>query len=259
VNELLVLGALLCALAAAVRSTWSPCGLSMLSTITPVGERGRGQRFGSTAGWFVAGAVLGGACLGAVMAGLAAAVARWAPRPDVMALLALGAAVVAAASDLGLGGFGLPVHHRQVNERWLDGYRSWVYGAGFGFQIGTGLLTYITTAALYLTVVLGALSARPLAALLVGTLFGLVRGLAVFAGRRVVDTDALRRVHRRLAELSPASRLLVVIVELAVAVAAATAVAPLLGLGTAAGAFLVLAARRRFVLSPALALVRRRS
>jgi MFS family permease len=258
VNDVLVLVAVVCAGAAAVRSTWSPCGLSMLSTITPLGERGRGHRFGSTAAWFVGGAVLGGACLGAVMAGLAAVVAGFSPQPDVTALLALGAGVVAAASDLHLGGFGLPVHHRQVNERWLDGYRSWVYGAGFGFQIGTGLLTYITTAAVYLTVVLGALSGRPLAAFVVGTLFGLVRGLAVFGARRVTDTDGLRRVHRRLAELAPASRLLVVVVELGVAVAAATAVAPLLGLGTAAGVALVLATRRRLV-APALAPVRRRS
>ena len=39
---------------AAIRSTWSPCGLSMLATITPVGERGRGNRYRSTAAWFVA-------------------------------------------------------------------------------------------------------------------------------------------------------------------------------------------------------------
>ena len=56
------------ALAAAVRSTWSPCGLSMLSQITPVAEAGRHQRFGRTAAWFVAGAVLGGLTLGGAAA-----------------------------------------------------------------------------------------------------------------------------------------------------------------------------------------------
>ena len=40
---------------------------------------------------------------------------------------------------LHLGGFILPVHHRQVNERWLDQFRPWVYGAGFGWQIGDGV------------------------------------------------------------------------------------------------------------------------
>ena len=46
--------------AAAVYSTWSPCGQSMLSTITPLGEQRRGARFGWTAGWFVVGALAGG-------------------------------------------------------------------------------------------------------------------------------------------------------------------------------------------------------
>src|SRR5262245_28638289 len=44
------------AVAAAVRSTWSPCGLSMLSSITPFGERSRGHRYSVTAAWFVVGA-----------------------------------------------------------------------------------------------------------------------------------------------------------------------------------------------------------
>src|ERR1044072_8666234 len=68
-----VLG-LVVALAAAVRSTWSPCGQSMLSQLTPVGEASRGYRYRTTAAWFVAGAIVGGATLGAAMALLAAAV-----------------------------------------------------------------------------------------------------------------------------------------------------------------------------------------
>ena len=60
--------AVVLALAAALRSTWSPCGLSMLSQITPVAEAGRQQKFGRTAGWFVAGSVVGGLTLGALIA-----------------------------------------------------------------------------------------------------------------------------------------------------------------------------------------------
>ena len=66
--------ALLVAAAAAVRSTWSPCGLSMLSTITPFGERGKGHRYAATCAWFVLGATAGGLALGALAAGLAASV-----------------------------------------------------------------------------------------------------------------------------------------------------------------------------------------
>ena len=50
----------LVALAAAVRSTWSPCGLSMLSTITPLSEQAKGHSYRSTAAWFVLGATVGG-------------------------------------------------------------------------------------------------------------------------------------------------------------------------------------------------------
>ena len=65
-TALLVTLAAVVAVAAAIRSTWSPCGLSMLSTITPLGESGRRNRWAVTATWFVGGATLGGATLGAV-------------------------------------------------------------------------------------------------------------------------------------------------------------------------------------------------
>ena len=42
----LLILAIATACGAAVRSTWSPCGLSMLSTITPLTERARGHRYG---------------------------------------------------------------------------------------------------------------------------------------------------------------------------------------------------------------------
>jgi hypothetical protein len=55
------------AIAAAIRSTWSPCGQSVLSQITPFGERARGHRFGATAGWYILGAVVGAVGTGAVV------------------------------------------------------------------------------------------------------------------------------------------------------------------------------------------------
>ena len=44
-------------------------------------------------------------------------------------------------------GFGPPFLCRQVNEAWLSKYRPWVYGGGFGWQIGAGVTTYVMTAA----------------------------------------------------------------------------------------------------------------
>jgi hypothetical protein len=209
----------------------------MLSTITPIGERGRGGRFGVTAAWFVVGAVLGGLTFGAVCAGLAAAVAAGHLSGALVAGLAAAAAAVAAASDAAPDGWRLPIHRRQVNEVWLDRYRPWVYGTGFGWQIGAGLTTYIMTAAVYLVVVLAALSGDPALALGAGAVFGLVRGLAVYAGRDLVTPEALRSFHRRFTAVGPAVGLAAVGVQ---AVVAATLAGRAFGWPTATGLALVL-------------------
>jgi hypothetical protein len=206
VTTVLALLAFVLAVGAAARSTWSPCGLSMLSTITPLAERGRGHRYGVTCGWFVLGATAGGLFLGAVTSFLAAAVRLAGPSPVVAGSVGLAASLVAFTSDTGLAGIRVPVHFRQVNERWLDAYRPWVYGVGFGFQIGCGLATYITTAAVYLMVVLAALTGDPMVALAVGGVFGLVRGLAVLATWRATTAPALLAFHRRFAAREPAAR-----------------------------------------------------
>ena len=183
----LLILAIATACGAAVRSTWSPCGLSMLSTITPLTERARGHRYGLTVAWFALGALAGGAALGVMAAVLALLV--HVVGLSATAALATGAvfAVVGLAADLHVAGVRLPTHPRQVNETWLGRYRRWIYAAGFGVQIGSGLATYVMTAAVYLTIVLAALTGSPIAALGIGMLFGAVRGLAVLAGRRGDD------------------------------------------------------------------------
>jgi hypothetical protein len=182
---------------AAVRSTWSPCSLSMLSTVTPIGEASRGHRYPATAASFIGGAVLGGATLGALMAGLAALVGAVSPSDRAVAIAVIVASIVTIASDVRLGGFSLPKIARQVNETWLDRYRGGVYGVGFGWQIGVGLSTYVMTAAVYLMIVLGALTARPLVALALGSGFGLFRGLALLLGARLRTPLAIRVMHAR--------------------------------------------------------------
>jgi len=240
------------AVAAAIRSTWSPCGLSMLSTITPLGERGRNHRYASTASWFVLGAVLGGATLGVGAALLAIGVGTFDLSPEA----ALGAsallAAVTIASDLNVGGFRLPSHTRQVNESWLDEFRSWVYGGGFGWQIGVGLATYVTTAAVYLMIGMAALTGDPVVAFLVMTGFGLVRGLAVLLGRRLTSPERLFALHRRLEELLPTAQRAIVLVQaavLAVAAGAAWGPAPAIVLGVA-GLVVTVARRPRPAMRP---------
>ncbi len=235
------------AIIAAIRSIWSPCGLSMLSTITPVAEAGRGHSFRSTSTWFVIGSVVGGLTLGSLMAAIAALTARF----GLTASLALGITVVAsllaAASDGRLAGFHIPGHDRQVNERWLDRYRSWVYGAGFGWQIGVGVATYIMTSALYLLILMGGLTAEPVFAIALGALFGLVRGLAVYLASGLDSTERLLSFHARFESHREAVRQTTIVVLAVVSVAAAAAAgatATLLGVVLVMAAGIVMLSRR---------------
>jgi MFS family permease len=232
-TTLIISVAALVTVASAVRSTWSPCGLSMLASITPLSETGRGNRFGTTATWFVVGSTVGGLTLGLGVAVLAVGVHGLALSSAALGVAALATAVLAAASDIGVKGFRLPVHHRQVNERWLDQFRPWVYAAGFGGQIGSGLATYITTAAVYLMIVLGALGGSPVWAVALGIAFGFVRGLSVLLGRNITDPDALRRFHRRFVDAGSKVNRITVLIEVAAADAVAWMLSPPIGLGVA--------------------------
>lgn len=228
----LLLVALFVAAVAAIRGVWSPCGLSMLSSITPMTEAGRGNRFDVTAAWFVVGSIIGGLSLGGLTA--AGAVGIDALGLSIEARLGAAAvlAIVTAAVDLGVLGIDLPIFKRQVNDAWLRNYRSWVYGAGFGWQIGFGVATYIMTAGVLLTVGLAVLTASPLIALAICATFGLVRGSAVFIGRPATSPAALGRVHERLENAAPAARAAAAGIQVfAASVFAALAWHPLAGLG----------------------------
>lgn len=221
------------AVTAGIRGTWSPCGLSMVSAINPLSERSRGNRYWLTTLWFIAGALAGGAALGAGSAMLAFVLRPLADRPAL--ILAAAACLVALAADRRVAGFRLPVHPRQVNELWLMRYRRWLYAAGFGLQIGVGFATYVMTAATYLVVVLAALAGSPALALQAGLLFGLVRGLAVLLSSRCRSAAALRRLHAWLSRLEPASLRLVMAAELAGAVALGIAAGSIVAVVTIAG------------------------
>jgi hypothetical protein len=195
----------------------------MLSTITPLAEQGRGHRYRSTAAWFVIGAIVGGATLG-----LGAALLAWLVSfMHLTTAAALGCAavlaLVTAASDLRVFGFHLPIHPRQVNELWLGRFRSWVYGSGFGWQIGVGFATYIMTGAVYLTVALAALSGEPLVAFGICVLFGFLRGLAILLGAVITSPERLIAFHRRFDALAEPVRRAVIGIQIAVAAVAASA------------------------------------
>jgi hypothetical protein len=162
--------------------------------------------------------------LGGATAGLAAIASAAALDQSSALAVAAACAFAAATIDTRVLGFGPPFFRRQVNEDWLLRYRSWVYGSGFGWQIGVGIATYVMTAAVPLVVILGALSASPWAALGIGMVFGLARGLAVLLGAPVRTLPALYSFHRRFDAAAEPVRQAVIGVQLAVALGAAWAV-----------------------------------
>lgn len=176
----------------------------MLSSIHPLGERGKGNRFGVTATGFVVGSTAGGAALGAVLGlvGLLPSLVLG----DVAALALVGAVVVAAAV-FEYTGRSLPSIPRQVDEDWLNQYRGWVYGIGFGFQLGAGVLTYITSAAVYVVLAAALLIGHPVAAIAIGVAFGLTRGLTLLPARSIQSPQALISFHRRLDRSASAVRI----------------------------------------------------
>ncbi len=191
----------------------------MLSSIHPLGERAKGNRWSVTATAFVVGSVAGGLTLGAV-AGSAGAVIGLDVDPSESAALAVaGAAIVLAlAFDLRLFGLRLPTTRRQVNVSWLNRYRGWVYGLGYGFQLGLGVVTVVNSAVIYAAPLIASATGSIAGGMAIGGVFGLVRGLAIIPGRRITTPERLREFHRRLdrvagltARLAPVGEIVVVL------------------------------------------------
>ena len=167
----------------------------MLGSITPLGERSRNRRWGITVGAYLIGSTLGGALIGAVLGRLGA----FLPAPDGRAIaLRLGvlaaAAAVGLAFDLELGGLRLPTVHRQVNQDWIVHYRGWVVGLGFGFQLGLGVITVVTTSTVYVMWLAASLSGSAAAGALIGGAFGLVRASVLLSVAGVKRPEQLGRV-----------------------------------------------------------------
>ncbi len=213
----------------------------MLSSITPLSETGRGHRYWATVSWFLFGSILGGLTLGAIAALGSSLVAGLGMSADASALLVLIAGLVTLASDLGTGGFRLPANPRQVERTWLDRYRPWLYGMGFGWQLGVGVATYVMSASVYLMVIVAASTGEPLLALAIVTGFGFLRGLAILPAATVRTPADLGRLHRRIERLRPASRVVAVVGQIGVLVAAISVIwGP--GPGLAAGVIFAIVA-----------------
>jgi hypothetical protein len=169
----------------------------MLASITPLGERGRGARWGITVVAFVGGSTGGGVGVGAA-GGTLGWVIGMGVSPVNRLWIMVAALVVAVLLDLRIVPIRLPGPRRQVNEQWLQRYRGWVYGIGFGAQLGVGVATIVSTSAVYATLVAAVLAGSPPRGALIGAAFGAVRGLAVLPARVVTDPAGLVRLDAGL-------------------------------------------------------------
>jgi hypothetical protein len=183
----------------------------MLASITPLGERGRNRRWGHTVSFYVIGAVLGGATRGVILGGLGSLIPESArPSTATIAVLLGIVLLVAAGIEARLLPIPIPGLERQVNEDWLDHYRGWVIGFGFGYQLGLALAVYITSASLWVVFLAEFLTFSPVGGLAIGATFGVIRTLPLLATFRVTTPQQLRSAHARLERASrPMERVVV--------------------------------------------------
>ena len=187
----------------------------MLASITPLGQRGRGASWRRITTAYVAASVTGGALTGLVLGGAGQALLGHPRSWAVIAAAAL--ALLAAAWEL--HGARPPSLRRQVDENWLGAYRDWVCGVGFGFQLGLGVVTIVTSVSLYLVWLLEAVTAAPAAGAAIGAVFGLARAAPLLSMHNVHDPASLRVLHRRWQRLRQPTARVVAATEAVVAVA----------------------------------------
>ena len=169
----------------------------MLSSIHPLGERARSNRWTVTITAFTLGSLIAGAGIGALLGWFGSI---FGVREDLALLTIGGLAVVAGGLDL----IGVPAAgpSRQVNERWIGALRGTVYGFGFGAQLGTGVATFIVTWGVWVMLISEVLVGSALGGAVVGGVFGLGRALGPLAAGWVDRPSRLSSFTGSLARLA---------------------------------------------------------
>ena len=171
----------------------------MLSSITPLGQRGRGVSWARTVVAFWVGALIAGAGVFGMLGwiGESIGIDRLNPWYTI--------GLIVAAGSLDLAGVKPPGLHRQVDEDWLGRYRDWVVGLGFGAQLGAGFATIIPSFGTW-AMLLVALGIGFPYAMFIGIAFGAGRSLLLLSTRSVRSTSSLADRMRRFTHAEDAAR-----------------------------------------------------
>ena len=170
----------------------------MLSSIHPLGERGRNNRWWLTVSAFTVASTLTGAAVGAALGGAGSLLLGGVAASALLVATAT-AALIGGALDMAR--IDPPGLKRQVNETWIGHYRGWVYGGAFGAQLGAGLATYVVTWLVYATLLSEFLTANPASGALVGAVFGVGRSAALILAAFIDRPSRLSVFHRRMHQL----------------------------------------------------------
>jgi len=184
---------ILVAFVAGVTGTWSPCGFSIIDTISAPRRRTTASCVA-----FAIGACAGGAVTFAFLARIGTAVrGTGGLHPAFTAPVIALAAAITEARDAAI----LPQIRRQVPEHWRRVLPLPVAVGLYGVLLGLGFTTFVLTFAFWALVGLTVLLATPLIGVAVGIAFGVGRALPVAlvapvahlpVGRRIVDAMAQR-------------------------------------------------------------------
>lgn len=164
----------------------------MLSSITPLGQRGRGMSWKRTVAAFWVGATVAGAVVFASVGVLGVQFGLDGPG------LWLPALAITAAAVLDTAKVGVPGPRRQVDENWLGRYRDWVVGLGYGAQLGAGFVTIVPSFGTWALILVAATSGVGLAAT-AGAAFGVGRSILLMRSRSVASPTRLAEVMSRFA------------------------------------------------------------
>ena len=162
------------AFVAGLTGSWSPCGLSMLSTLGPTGHTGGRRTTAAACAAFVPGALAGGVVTFGVVALVGSVLGGGPTALGAGALMALVAALLEAR-----GTCIVPQIRRQVPEHWRRVLPLPLAAVGYGVLLGLGFTTFVLTFAVPALAGISLAVGEPAVGVAVGLAFGAGRSLPV--------------------------------------------------------------------------------